>query len=111
MSTEEKRIWDKLSESAKDAILSNSNTPNKPSTHVNFHDVTLGILIKDSYYHFDIGDNNNDSSNVDPTVKDKSTDVSINYSMILVNFSKRLKVSPEDMRKIIYSPNIYSTHK
>ena len=52
LSTEEKNIRNKLSELDKANILGNSKTPHKPSTHVNFHDVTLSDIIKDSSHQF-----------------------------------------------------------
>ena len=43
LSQEEKFVWDKLSEAPKAAILGNAKSNHKPSTHVNFHYLTLVI--------------------------------------------------------------------
>ena len=70
MSQQEKCIWDKLSESAKDTILDNIKTPHKPSTHAEFHDVTLGYLINNVSHQFDLGETPNGTSDNDLITKD-----------------------------------------
>ena len=97
-----KRIWDKLSESAKATILVNTKTPHKPSSNVNFHDVTLGYLIKDIHHKFDFSDTNNYSYSIDQTIKANYTDGNVNDAMILTKISKREKVSPAGIQKVIY---------
>ena len=56
LSQEEKSIWDKLSETAKATILSDTKAPHKPSTHVKFHSATLVDIIKSSSHKFYFGD-------------------------------------------------------
>ena len=65
MSQEEKDIWDKLPEAAKAIILGNAKTPHKPSTCVNFCDIDLGDIIKDSSNQFDFGHTPTGPSNND----------------------------------------------
>ena len=74
MPQEENIIWDKLSEAAKATILCNTKIPHKPYTHVNFHDVTLGGLIKASSHQFYFGDKPNKLSNDDKIGEDHHTD-------------------------------------
>ena len=106
---EENVIWDKLYEAAKFTILVDPKTPYNPSTYVNFHGVTLGDLIKAGFYQFDSCDTPNGPSNNDIIDKDHNTDNYGDTPMILTNLSKRYKVSPVDIIKVLYNPNPYST--
>ena len=89
--------------------MGNKKTPHNPSTYVNFHDVTLGDLIKASSLQFDFGDTPNGTSNNGITDKDHYTDNDGDTTMILTNLSKREKFSPKIIRKLLSNPNPYST--
>ena len=89
MYPQEKRIWDKISESSKATILGNDKISQKCSTHVNFHDVTHGDIIKTNYYQFRFDDTTNYPSNVDPTRNNHSINGIRDDSTILINLYKR----------------------
>ena len=89
--------------------MGNSKTPYKSSDHVNRHDVTLGGLINASYHQFYFCSSPNGPSNNDIIDEDHHTDnYGYNY-MIIPKLSKRDKVSPEDIRKLLSIPNPYYT--
>ena len=85
MSPEERIIWDKLSESDQASGFSNIKTPHNPSDNTYFHFVTLGDPNIPIYHQSDFGDINYDSSNVDSTHKDTSTNGDINGAVVLNN--------------------------
>ena len=109
LSWEGKGIWVKLSKPPKATFSGNTKTPHKPSTHVNFHNFTLGDLIQDSSDKFYFGEPPNGPSNDDLIGGDQNTDNYGNTYMILTNLSKRDKVSPSDIIKVLSRPNPYST--
>ena len=100
MYPEGKLIWYKLSEASKANILGNSKTPHNRFTHINFHCVTLGDIIKASSHCFYFSYTNNDPFVIYPTFKDNYTSFSGNYAMVLNNISKMEKLSPEYIRKL-----------
>ena len=91
--------------------MGNAKTPHTPSTHIIFHDVSLGDIIKDISHQSDFGGTNHDPSNVDTTGKDNSTHDSVNDAMILTNISKRYNVSSSDIRNTFSSSNPFSTQE
>ena len=109
LSWEGKGIWVKLSKPPKATFSGNTKTPHKPSTHVNFHNFTLGDLIQDSSDKFYFGEPPNGPSNDDLIGGDQNTDNYGNTYMILTNLSKRDKVSTSDISKILSIPNPSST--
>ena len=109
LSQEEILIWYKLSESAKANILDNENTPHKPSTHINFHGVILGDLIKASSHKFDFCDNPNGQYKNDLVDKKYHTYNDGDTPMILAKLYNRDKVSTENIIKLISNPNPHST--
>ena len=109
MSQEENIIWDKLTESAKATIWSNAKTTHKPSTHVKFHDVTIGDLIKASYHKFYFVDTPNGPSNNYIIDRNHHTDNYGDTPIILTNLSNINKSSSTNIRKLLSNPNPYST--
>ena len=89
LSQDEKFIWDKLSEAAKATILVHSKPPLKNSTHVKFHNITLGEIIKASSHQFDFGDTPNGPSQNDIIDEGHHTDNDGDTLMIITNLSKR----------------------
>ena len=104
-----KGIWGKLPEAPNATIFGNTKTPHKPSTHVKFHNVTLGGLINNSYHQFGFGDTPYGPSRDDWIYGDHDPDNDVENSMILTNLSKRDKVSTSDISKILSIPNPSST--
>ena len=104
-----KGIWGKLPEAPNATIFGNTKTPHKPSTHVKFHNVTLGDLINNSYHQFGFGDTPYGPSRDDWIYGDHDPDNDVENSMILTNLSKRDKVSTSDISKILSIPNPSST--
>ena len=111
LSQEGKGIGGKRSEAANATILGKAKAPNKLSDFVNLHDVTLGELMKSSFHQFDFINTPNGTSKNDIIDKDHHTYNYGDNSMITTNLSKRYKGSPTDIRKILSSPNPYSTQE
>ena len=109
LSQKEKCIWDKLSEAAKATILGNAKAPHKPYTHVKFHGVTLGELIKASYHKRDFGETLNNTSNNGLIYEDHHTDNGGGTYMILTTLSRSYKVSRAYIRKLLSIPNSFYT--
>ena len=107
MNQEEKVIWDELSEASNATILVNAKTPHKPSTHVNFRYVALGDLIKASFHQFYFGDTPNVPPKNDRIDEDHHTDNDGDTPIILTKLSKRDKVSPSGIIKVLSNPNPY----
>ena len=102
---EEKCLWGKLSEADNATILGDAKTPHKPSCFFNLHNVTLVGIIKSSYRQFDFGDTPNRPSNNDLIDEYHHTYSYGDTYMILANLSKRYKIYPEDISKVLSVPN------
>ena len=83
--------------------MGNSKIPYKPYTHVIFHYVTLGNIIKASSHQLHFGEINNDPSNVDTTFNSSYTGVSGDDDKVRINLSKRDKIYPSDTQKELSS--------
>ena len=80
-------------------------TPQKPSTHVNFHDVNLVDIIKASYHQSDFVETDNEPSNINPTRNDNYTDRSRKNDTTPTSIPKIEKVSNGFSRKLLSSFN------
>ena len=81
-----------MSEEVKVTNLGNTKTPHKPSTHINFHYVTLGDVTKASSLQFDFGNTPNVPSNNGLIDKYRHTDNYGDTYMILTCHTLALNV-------------------
>ena len=104
-------ICDKILEAFKFTILGYVKQPHQHSTWVDFHHISFGDLIKVSYHLFYFGDTNNYPSNVDIVIKDNDSDISDNEDIIIADLSKRCRLSPVYIHKLLSSHNNFSAQQ